>query len=156
MADNYLIDVAIANLDELVDGVGAIIKRGGFDREHKGIMWMLKGWIKVAVLANHPEYHTQASAYFVMKRDPAPFTGSRSKTLLRDMDSFRTMLANHRITHGDFFNRVDSGLRDFVWEYRKHLTGKSALDFEGKLMNLRSLSKDQVMKEVLFKMDQHA
>jgi hypothetical protein len=156
MADNYSIDIAISHLDELVDGAGSIIKRGGFDREHKGIIWMLKGWIKVAVLANHPDYHKQATAYFVMKRDPAPFAGSRSKALLRDMDAFRTMLSNHRITHGDYFNRVDSGLRDFVWEYRKHLNGKSATDFESKLMNLRSISKEELMKEVLFKMDQHA
>jgi hypothetical protein len=91
-----------------------------------------------------------------MKRDPAAANGSRSKALLRDLDTFQTMLEKHRQTHGDAFNRVDTGMRELVWEYRKRLAGTSATDFENKLMVLRSMSKDQLMKEKMFKMDQHA
>jgi hypothetical protein len=156
MADNPLLDVAVANLDELEDYLSATIKRGGFDPQHKNVMWMLKAWVKCAIQANHPDYHKLATAYFVMKRDPSPITGSRSKTLLRDIGSFKTVLATHRTTHGDFFNRVDVGMRDFVWEYRKRLAGKTGQEFEAKLMALMSMGKDGLMKEKLFKMDQHA
>lgn len=156
MADNNSIDIAVADLDELTDGLRAIVKAGGFDPNHKGIIWLLKGWIKVAILANHPDYGRQAAAYFVMKRDPTPYIGSRSKALLRDLDAFQTILGRDHTTHGDFFNRVDVGMRDLVWEYRKRLTGNSATDFESKLMRLMSMSKDQFLNETVFKMDQHA
>jgi hypothetical protein len=155
MADNYSIDMAVSDLDELTAGLLSIIQRGGFDPQHKGIIWLIKGWIKIAILANHPSYGTQAAAYFVMKRDPAPYKGSRSKALLRDLESFQTVMERDRTTEGDFFNRVDAGMRDLVWEYRKRLSGKSAADFETKLQRLLGKTKDDFLKEAVFAGDQH-
>jgi hypothetical protein len=156
MADQFLIDIAVTELDELIDGLQAVVNKGGFDPTHKDMMWFLKGWIKVAMNANHPEYFKQAPAYWAMKRDAPPMNGSRSKQLVKDLDAFRTMLQNHKQTHGDYFTRVDNGVRDLVWEYRKRLGPKPAADFENKLMILRSMSKEQFMKEKMFRMEQHA
>jgi hypothetical protein len=156
MADNSSVDIAIADLDELVDRLGPIIKRNGFDPKHKTVIWMLKAWLKIGVLANHTEYPRLPTGYYVMKRGPAPMAGSRIKALLRDLEGFQTVLERDKTTHGDYFKRVDDGMRDFVWDYRKHLTGSSATDSESQLVSLMSMSKDRLMKETLFKMDQHA
>src|SRR5438093_12358738 len=86
------IDAAVDDLDVLIHFLGTKVKPPGFDRDHKDILWLIKGWIKIAMLANHPEYHKQASAYLVMKRDPAPFNGSRPKALLPDLEAFQAVL----------------------------------------------------------------
>jgi hypothetical protein len=90
-----------------------------------------------------------------MKRDPQPATGSRSRTLLNNLNAYTEMLSKYKQTHGDYYKRVDDGIRDLVWEYRKRLSGKSATDFENKLMQLRSMSTEQIMKERLFAGEQH-
>jgi len=144
------IEAAVDDLDVLIKFLGTKVKPPGFDKDHKDILWLIKAWIKIAILANHPDYHKLASAYLVMKRDPAPYNGSRVAALLRDIDAFQTVLERDKTTHGDFFDRVDRGLRDFVWSYRKGLSGKSAESFEQKLLARTALSKDQVMKEKIF------
>jgi hypothetical protein len=96
-----------------------------------------------------------------MKRDPTPISGKRSLALRSAMDAYSTMLSRHGTTDGDYFQRADKAMLDFVWEYRKAVTGrtdrgKSEKEFVAQLMRWMSLSEDQAAREVLTNLEQHA
>jgi hypothetical protein len=160
MADQHSVQLASAILDEITDRLNAEIKLGkGFDND--SVIGLVKAWTKVGILTHGPGFHRQASAYYVMKRDPAPSPGKRSHVLLSALEAFETVLDRDGTTDGDFFQRADRAMLDFVWEYRKAVTGrtdrgKSEADFVAQLMKWMSLSSDEVMKAVVTNMDRSA
>ena len=160
MADQHNTELASAILDELTDRLNGDIRAGmGFD--NNSVMWLIKAWTKVGILTHGPGFHRQASAYYVMKREPAPAHGKRSHTLLSALEAYENVVEQNGITDGDFFRRADQALLDFVWEYRKQVTGrtdrgKSEQDFVAQLMKWMSLSPDQVMEQVVTNMDRGA
>jgi len=152
MADRYDIEIAAAILDELTSRLNANIKSGGFNDE--AVLWLIKAWTKVGMRLRGPSFFRQAAAYYVMKRDPSPSTGKRSRTLLSAMEAFETILERNGITEGDFFQRADRAMLDFVWEYRKQLSlrpdgGRSEQAFAAQLMKFSAMSADQLQKEVV-------
>ena len=160
MADQHNLEVASAILDELTDRLNADI-RGGKGFDNNSVMWLIKAWTKVGIRTHGPGFHRQASAYYVMKRDPTPAPGKRSHTLLAALEAYENVLERNGITDGDFFQRADRAMLDFVWEYRKQVTGrtdrgKSEQDFVAQLMKWMSLSADQVMQEAVTAMDRSA
>ena len=93
-----------------------------------------------------------------MKRDPTPTNEKRSKKLLSAMEAYQNVLEKNGTTNGDFFNRADKAMLDFVWEYRKQISGlsdrgKTEHAFVLLLERWKSLSADQVNKEVVTNMD---
>jgi hypothetical protein len=160
MADQHNIDVAVAILDELTSRLNTVIRSGvGFD--NNSVMWLIKAWTKVGLRTRGPGFHRKASAYFVMKREPSPASGKRSLVLLSALEAYETMVGKQGITDGDYFQRADKAMLDFVWEYRKAVTGrtdrgKSEQEFVAQLMRWMSLSEDQVAKEVVTNMDRSA
>jgi hypothetical protein len=93
-----------------------------------------------------------------MKRDPTPSPGKRSRTLLAALEAFESVMDRNGTTDGDFFQRADRAMLDFVWEYRKSVTGrtdrgKSEADFVAQLMKWMALSDDQAMQEEVTNMD---
>src|ERR1035438_7521591 len=160
MADEHSVEVASAILDELTTELSADIGRGqGFDND--SVMWLIKAWTKVGMLTHGKAFHRQSAAYYVMKREPTPSPGKRSHTLLAALEAFETVLDRNGTTDGDFFQRADRAMLDFVWEYRKAVTGrtdrgKSEADFVAQLMKWMSLSSDEVMKAVVTNMDRSA
>ena len=157
MADEHSVEVASAILDELTTELSADIGRGqGFDND--SVMWLIKAWTKVGMLTHGKAFHRQSAAYYVMKRDPTPSPGKRSRTLLVALEAFETVLDRDGTTEGDFFQHADRAMLDFVWEYRKAVTGrtdrgKSEADFVAQLMKWMSLSDDQAMQEEVTNMD---
>jgi hypothetical protein len=158
MADQIQKDIAVATLDEVTERLAKIMKNGGFD--NASVIWLIKAWTKVGVRLRGGGYHRLTMAYYVMKRDPAASKEKRSRALLSALEAFTTMLSKHGTTEGDYFNRVDQLMRDFVWEYRKQLAlrpdkGKSEKEFVTLLTNWQSKSAEQVLKEVVVNMDRH-
>ena len=157
MADEHSVQLASAILDELTERLNAEIKLGkGFD--NNSVMWLIKAWTKVGILTHGPNFHRQASAYYVMNRAPNPSPGKRSHVLLSALEAFETILDRDGTTEGDFFHRADQAMLDFVWEYRQKVAGRtdrgrSEADFVAQLMRWMSLSDDQVMTEVVTNMD---
>ena len=157
MADEHSVEVASAILDELTTELSADIGRGqGFDND--SVMWLIKAWTKIGMLTHGKAFHRQSAAYYVMKRDPTPSPGKRSRTLLVALEAFETVLDRDGTTEGDFFQHADRAMLDFVWEYRKAVTGrtdrgKSEADFVAQLMKWMSLSDDQAMQEEVTNMD---
>ncbi|HEY1336179.1 MAG TPA: hypothetical protein VGF59_01650 [Bryobacteraceae bacterium] len=157
MADQHDVEVAIDILDELTTRLNGIIKSGaGFD--NNSVMWLIKAWTKAGLRTRGPGFHRKESAYFVMSREPSPASGKRSLVLLSALEAYETMVEKHGITEGDYFQRADKAMLDFVWEYRKAVTGrtdrgKSERDFVAQLMQWMALSEDQVAKEVVTNMD---
>ncbi len=158
MADQIQKDLAVASLDELTERLAKAIKNGGFD--NASVIWLVKAWTKVGVRLRGGGYHRQAMAYYVMKRDPPMSRDKRSRALLTAMEAFTNMLSRHGTTEGDYFNRVDQLMREFVWEYRKHLAqrpdnGKSEKDFTAQLSFWQSKTAEQVLKEPVMYMERH-
>jgi hypothetical protein len=157
MADEHNVELASAILDELTTVLNEDIKLGkGFDND--SVMWLIKAWTKVGMLTHGKAFHRQSAAYYVMKREPTPSTGKRSRTLLVALEAFETVLDRDGTTEGDFFQRADRAMLDFVWEYRKAVTGrtdrgKSEADFVAQLMKWMALSDDQAMQEEVTNMD---
>ena len=157
MADEHNVELASAILDELTTVLNGDITRGqGFDND--SVMWLIKAWTKVGMLTHGKSFHRQSAAYYVMKRDPTPSPGKRSRTLLAALEAFETVLDRDGTTEGDFFQHADRAMRDFVWEYRKAVTGrtdrgKSETDFVAQLMKWMALSDDQAMQEEVTNMD---
>ena len=157
MADKHSVEVASAILDELTTELSADIGRGqGFDND--SVMWLIKAWTKIGMLTHGKAFHRQSAAYYVMKRDPTPSPGKRSRTLLLALEAFESVLDRDGTTEGDFFQRADRSMLDFVWEYRKSVTGrtdrgKSEADFVAQLMKWMALSDDQAMQEEVTNMD---
>ena len=157
MADEHNVELASAILDELTTVLNADIRRGqGFDND--SVMWLIKAWTKVGMLTHGKSFHRQSAAYYVMKREPTPSPGKRSRTLLVALEAFEAVLDRDGTTEGDFFQRADRAMLDFVWEYRKAVTGrtdrgKSEADFVAQLMKWMALSDDQAMKEEVTAMD---
>ena len=157
MADEHSVELASAILDELTTVLNGDIRSGkGFD--NKSVMWLIEAWTKVGMLTHGNGFHRKSAAYYVMKGDPTPTSDKRSRTLLSAMEAYESVLERSGATDGDFFQRADRAMLDFVWEYRKRVSGstergKSEADFVAQLMRWMSLSDDQVMKEVVTNMD---
>lgn len=159
MANEHQVSVASAVLDELTRRLRDMTKKGGFD--NKSVIWLAKAWIKVGMALRGPTFHRQAAGYYIMKREPAAIAGKRSLALLTAMEAFERMLNQLKTTEGDFFNRADNSMRDFVWEYRKQLglkpdRGQSEKEFVGMLTSLQNMSSDQLNREMATGMERHA
>lgn len=158
MATQFDIEVAIATMDELTTRLRANIRSGGFD--NNSVMWLIKAWAKVGIRLRGASFHKQVAAYYIMKRDPSPSTGKRSQTLLTAMDAFETILTKNGTTGGDYFQRADKAMLDFVWEYRKHLSptgppAKSEQDFVAQLTRWSSAGPDQAQKAIITNVERH-
>ena len=121
-------------------------------------MWLIKAWSKIGLLLRGPGFPNTRVGYYVMNRKPSPATGKRSHTLLRQAEDFETYFQNNKIAEGDFFRRVDDSMRDFVWEYKLHLVGRtdkgySEKDFTSQLMKWWSMSDEQIRQAPVFNMD---
>ena len=160
MADEHSVAHASAILDELTDRLNAEIRSNqGFDNH--SVMGLIKGWTKVGLLTQGSGFHKKTMAYYVMKREPTPSPGKRSRALLSALEAYESVLERSGTTDGDFFNRADQGMLNFVCEYRKAVTGRtdrgrSEADFVAQLMKWMSLSEEQVMNEVVANMERSA
>lgn len=150
MADYKNIDVAIEDLDELIEVLEADIKQGGFDND--GVIWMIKVWTKVTILAGIN--NNNIKAFWIMKRAPSKITGKRSQVLLRALEDYSNFLEKPGTRSGDFFTRVNDAMLNFVWDYRQHLSSKQEMDFVNQLHRFIGLKTEQLMQEALTKMDQ--
>ncbi len=157
MLDQYAVEIGITFLDEFTSTLLSDTRSGkGFD--NKSVMWLIKAWSKIGLLLRGPGYPNRVVGYYVMNRKPDPSTGKISHTLLREAEDFETYFQNNKIAEGDFFNRVETAMRNFVWEYKLHLPGQtdkrySEKDFTAQLMNWWSKSDDQIRQEPVFNMD---
>ena len=157
MADEHSVQMASAILDELTTLLNAEIRAGqGFD--NNSVMALIKAWTKVGMYTHGIGYHRKSAGLYVMKRDQAPDPGKRSRTLLAALEAYESVLDKNGATDGDFFNRADQAMLNFVWEYRKQVAGrtdkgKSEADFVSQLMKWLSLSDDKAMQEVVSNME---
>ncbi len=149
------LEIVIQDMDELTAALSKDIEKGGFD--NAAVMWLIKGWTKIAIMTNGAGYHKRASAYFMMKGDPPKLDpkSKRSKILLRALEGYQQIMENNGTTGGDFFQRADRGMLDFVWDYRKS-AGKNEPDFVHQLQQWQGLSEDKVMQTEVFAMDRSA
>ena len=149
MADYKNIDVAIEDLDELIEVLKAEIKQGGF--ENDDVIWLIKVWTKVTILAG---LNNNLKNYWIMKRAPSKITGKRSQVLLRALEDYSNFLEKPGTRSGDFFNRANDAMLNFVYDYRQHLSNKEEIDFINQLHRFMGLNTEQLMQEALTKMDQ--
>ena len=155
MPSQFDVEVALATLDQLTTRLRGNISNGGFD--NNSVMWFIKAWTKVGIRLRGSNFHREASAYYIMKRDPSPSTGKRSATLLTALNSFETIISNNGTTSGDYFKRADKAMLDFVWEYRKQLGNQSKLeqDFVSQLTLWKSKSAEQAEKAIVTNVERH-
>ena len=153
MADYTNIDVANEDLDELIEGIQAHIKTGGFDNDF--VIWMIKVWTRVTILAG---LNNDLRGYWIMKRPPTPVAGKRSLSLVRTLENYSSMLEksgnNPSLRSGDAYYWARDGMLNFVWDYRQHLSSSQEMDFVHRLQVYTTLNTDQLMQEELTKMDQ--
>lgn len=114
MATQHDKDIAVMILDELTTRLSNNIREGGFNND--SVMWLIQAWTKACIRIRGANYHKVSSAYYIMNRDPTPSNGKRSKTLLSSIENFQNVLEKNGTTEGDFFNRADKAMLDFVWE----------------------------------------
>jgi hypothetical protein len=158
MPTEFDIEVALATLDMLTAKLKSDMAKGGFNNE--SMMWIIKAWTKVGIRLRGSNYHREASAYYIMKRDPTPSTDKRSKTLLNALNVLETTVSRQKNSGGDFFKRADKAMLDFVWEYRRHLgngngNGNSEQDFVTKLNTWKSTGADQAQKAITTPIERH-
>lgn len=158
MPTEFDIEVALATLDMLTAKLKSDMTKGGFNNE--AMMWIIKAWTKVGIRLRGANYHREASAYYIMKRDPSPSTEKRSKTLLAALNVLETTLPRQKDSGGDFFRRADKAMLDFVWEYRRHLgngtgNGNSEQDFVTKLSAWKATASDQAQKAIMTGIERH-
>ncbi len=158
MAEQIQKDMAVAILDEVTERLSRMVKQGGFD--NASVIWLIKAWTKVGVRLRGHGYHRQSMAYYTMKRDAQPTKEKRSRMLLNAMEAFASMLSRHGTTEGDYFNRVDQVMRDFVWDYRKQVSlqpdkGKSEKEFVAMMVDWQNKSAEQVMNEAVAGVERH-
>jgi hypothetical protein len=151
MSDYKNIDVAVLDLDELIERLDYFIKKGGFDND--AVVWLIKVWTKVVIRLGNT---TGLSAYWVMKRTPSKIATKRSLELDHALDAYSHVVGDPNTRFGDFFRRVNDAMLNFVWDYRQHISGQQETDFVHKVQNFMGLSVDKLMQEMIFKMDQSA
>jgi hypothetical protein len=155
------VDLASAYLDELTNWLKKDIDNHDFD--NKEVMRLVKGWTKIAIVTNGPGKHKRMAAYFLMNRTPSELgaNSKRSSVLMMNLSAYESIIEKNGTTSGDFFNRADKAMLDFVWDYRQHTigqktTGYTEADFVGQLQNWANLTEDAVMKTEVFQMDRSA
>ena len=146
------IEIASAILDEITTRLHSDMHRGGFTND--SVIWLIKAWMKVGTRLRGASYRRQAGAYYIMKREPTPTALKRSKTLLSALEAFESIMDRNGTTSGDFFQRAEKAMLDFVWDYRRKLGeqgdgGNSEQSFVNKLMQLNSMSDDLFQREVV-------
>lgn len=155
MADDSRLDIAIADLDELTTVLAADIKGGGF-RDNDSVLYLLKAWDKVATIVLGGNYHRRATGTWVMNRVPPRTAGKKSVELLRALEAYYSVLEKNHTRGGDFFNRADQAMTNFVWEYRQNIKGKREAEFVHQLQKWMALSEEQMMAEEVTAMDRSA
>lgn len=157
MPDKQTIERASVYMDELTTRLNTIIKAGkGFG--NADVIWLIKMWTKVGILTQDSAYHRRASAYFQMNREPTPSTGKRSLTLYNALGAFESIMNNNGTVTGDYFNRADKAMLDFVWEYRRRLPGTtdprtSESEFTTFLAKWAAMKASEVMKQEVANFD---
>ena len=155
MGDDSRLDIAIADLDELTNVLASDIRGGGF-RKNDSVLYLLKAWDKVGTIVLGGNYHKRATGQWVMNRVPPKIAGKRSKELLNALETYYGVLEKNHTRGGDFFNRADQAMTNFVWEYRQSISGKREAEFVHQLQKWMFLSEEKMMEEVVTKMDQGA
>lgn len=159
MATDFDKDIASAILDELETQLKAWIKRGGFD--NKAVIWMIKAWTKAGMYLRGDSYHAKCCTYFRMKRTPQPTHQKRSQVLLSAINAYTDMLNKHGTTEGDFFNRAERAMIDFVWEYHSHISqladrNRTENEFIAMLVRWQNLTVEEVKKQAVTGSERHA
>jgi hypothetical protein len=147
------LDLALQDLDELIDTLDAYMKqRGGFDND--SVIYLIKAWSKVNILSG---FSLESLPYWRMKRIPPKLVGKlkRSQVLSRTLDDYRNSL-QHGNQPIDYFRLADEAMRNFVWDYRQHIADNVNLEteFAHKINLLISEGRNGLMKDEVFKMDQ--
>jgi len=155
MGDDSRLDIAIADLDELTDVLASDIRGGGFG-DNNSVLYLLKAWDKVATIVLGGNYHKRATAQWVMKRVPPKIAGKRSAELLHTLEAYYNVLEKNHTRGGDFFNRADQAMTNFVWDYRQNISGKREAEFVHELQKWMTLSEEQMIGEVVTNMDRGA
>jgi hypothetical protein len=152
MADYKNLDVAIEDLDELIETLHGYMKGGGFDND--AVIHLIKAWSKVNLLSG---LNLESFGYWIMKRLPPRLVGNskRSQVLLRALDDYSNMLKPGNES-GDYFRRADEAMRNFVWDYRQHITDdvNRETNFVHQIQLFMSEGRNGLMKDEVFKMDQ--
>jgi len=146
------LDLAVADLDEMIDTLDGFMKRGGFDNDC--VIYLIKAWSKVNILSG---LNLESFAYWRMKRLPPPLHGKqkRSQLLSRALDDYRNTL-KPGAESGDYFRRADEAMLNFVWDYRQHIADdvNRETGFVGEINKIMTEGRNGIMKEEVFKMDQ--
>jgi len=149
---DYNMDIAVADLDELTDVLGKQVQRGG-PSDNKSVLWVLKGWDKVATMVLGGNYHRRSVGTWIMDRDPSNGVSNRARDMLRSMEDYQDMLEKHHIRGGDYFDRADKAVMNFAWGYRKGLKGKKENEYVHELQVWLNLSEDKMMEQEVFNGD---
>jgi hypothetical protein len=153
MSPTQEMEIAAADLDELIDALERDIKSGGF--KNKSVLWLMKAWAKIGILASGAgdQFRKSTLAYWIMKRTPPPAKEKRSKGLLDALVHYSEALENNHSRGGDYFTRANDQMRYFVWEFRAHISGANEKEFVHQLHEWMSMSKDKFMEQQVFNMD---
>jgi hypothetical protein len=145
------LDIAAADLDELIDTLEGYMKVGGFDND--GIIHLIKAWSKVNLLLG---LNLESLGYWRMKRLPPKLVGNskRSQVLLRALEDCSNVLKPGNES-GDYFRRADEAMLNFVWDYRQHIADdvNRETNFVHQINQFMSEGRDGLMKDEVFKMD---
>ena len=146
------LDLALVDLDEMIDTLDGCINGSGFDNNR--VIYLIKAWSKINILSG---LNLESLAYGHMKRLPPPLTGKlkRSQLLSRALDDYRNTL-KPGAESGEYFRRADEAMRNFVWDYRQHIAGDVNKEtvFVHEINKIMKEGRDGIMKEEVFKMDQ--
>jgi hypothetical protein len=152
MGDYKNLDVATADLDELIDTLEGYMKGGGFDND--AVIRLIKEWSKVNLLSG---LNLESFGYWIMKRLPPKLAGKskRSQVLLRALEDYSNTLKPGNES-GDYFRRADEAMRNFVWDYRQHIADdvNRETNFVHQIQLFMSEGRSGLMKDEVFKMDQ--
>jgi hypothetical protein len=152
MSDDFKnLDVAVAELEEIVEVLDIDIRKAKVDNDHG--VWLIKGWSKVNLLS---ELNVDSWGYWLFKWNPPKLVGKekRSQLLRRALvDYLRTLKPGNE--SGDYYRRAERALLDFVFDYRQHIVGdvNANTDFVHQLQRLLSGGKG-LMETAVFKIDQ--
>jgi hypothetical protein len=142
------IDVAVAELDEMTTFLKGRIEAHGFNNDN--VIWLIKAWTKVVInlgLTN------ELRGYWVFKREPPKIAGKRSMALMRALDDYSTVLESSKTTTGDFYIRARDAMVNFVWDYRKQLSGNLETDFVHRVQKVSVMRDAEIMQEEIMNMD---
>jgi hypothetical protein len=150
--DEYLklkdLDMAKADLEEMIDHLESCIKRGGF--ENDDIIFLIKMWSKANVRAGLTLIDWE---YWRLHHEPAKLAGNskRSVWLRHRLEDYQSILTPGYESHQLYYNAREA-LLNFVWDYHRQILDdvNRSTDFLHQLVQLAAQGVRGLMDEDIY------